>query len=146
MRSPHRTHCDGTALILALGYLTIMTLLASSFLAALRMRMNEHRLNEKHTVALYIAEAGVHAAMAKLQSDSSDYTGEENTTLGEGRFSVQVKPGDASHEFVIVSTGELVAAKRGVYRMRIDARVSIGEKATEIRQWKVRKLRSTNPT
>jgi len=54
--------------------------------------------------AVNLAEAGIDKALASLNKSGDDYTGEEETFLGDGSYSVSVTAKDASTK-IITSTG-----------------------------------------
>ncbi len=97
----------GGALMLAVGYLAVMTLAASGFLAMLHHRMGVVRLHERAQVTRHLAEAGVEAALDSIAKSHAVH-GTELTELGAGRFHVTATPSAKPGTFTLVSTGELV--------------------------------------
>lgn len=93
----------GYVLISALIFLSILTMLSTS---AVRYA-GQYARNERHSVAeaqaLALAEAGIDKAVYQLNQDGS-YTGETDTALGNGTFSVSVTSIDSSNKR-ITATG-----------------------------------------
>ena len=98
----------GGALMLAVGYLAVMTLAASGFLAMLHHRMGVVRDQERAQWSRHLAEAGIEASLAGLIQDPAVYRGEADVSLGAGRFSVVVTPAPESGAYLVDSVGEVV--------------------------------------
>lgn len=95
----------GGALMLAVGYLAVMTLAASGFLAMLHVRLSVARELERMQQCRHLAEAGFEAALAAVAEDP-DYAGEQHVPLGIGRYSVMITP-HADHQLLIQAIGEI---------------------------------------
>jgi len=121
---------DGSALLITVGYLAAMTIFASTFLAYLnRTASNRHQAEFKQ-LCLNIAEGGVDKALAELRVPGSDYCGETNTSLGKGRFTVQVKPTGGAGAYSILSTGEIRDGDFVVSSARIIGEVTLSSDRT----------------
>lgn len=123
---------QGGALMLAVGYLAVMTLAASGFLAMLHHRMGVVRDLERAQSSRHLAEAGIEAGIAGLLADAGAYRGEFNVVLGNGQFSVSVVPESQHGVYVLESTGEVrydgVVMSRKVIcvRVTLDAAGGLG--------------------
>jgi len=120
----------GSALLITVGYLAAMTIFASTFLAFLNRTASNRHQAELKQICLNIAEGGVDKALAELRVRGSDYRGETNTSLGKGRFTVEVKPAAGAGAYAIVSTGEIPDGKRVVSSVRIVAEVTLSSDGT----------------
>ena len=81
----------GFALVVALAYLLFLSLFAAAFLRTVRLNMADAFNDEARIEAAGLAQAGVEKAIAELRR-APDYRGEEDTALGNGRFTVRVEP------------------------------------------------------
>ncbi|MBI2115014.1 MAG: hypothetical protein HYT85_08035, partial [candidate division NC10 bacterium] len=80
-------HPRGAALIIALLVMAVLLLAGTTFLT-ISSTENAIALNERVSAqAFLLAEAGLNKAIAQLNSSSS-YSGETNTSLGSGSFTV----------------------------------------------------------
>ncbi|MDQ1256995.1 MAG: hypothetical protein QG656_1596, partial [Candidatus Hydrogenedentes bacterium] len=95
----------GSALMLTLGYTTAITLFVAVFLGAVHRTMHQCGEREREQQCLALAEAGIEKAIAELRAQGDAYTGEQDTSLGSGVFSVTVQPG--AGEYRIDATAEL---------------------------------------
>jgi hypothetical protein len=116
---------DGSALLITVGYLAAMTIFASTFLTYLNRTASNRHQAELKQLCLNIAEGGVDKALAELRVRESDYRGETNTSLGKGRFTVQVKPTGRAGAYVITSTGEIGDGDFVLASVRIIAEVTL---------------------
>jgi len=132
---------EGTALLLTVGYLAAMTIFASTFLGFLNRTLSNRTSVERQQICLNIAEGGVDKALAELRVRPNDYRGEKETPLGAGRFSVEVKPGDGTGAYLIVSTGELGEGELVVSRVQVVAEMTLSATGTvrELRWSEVKK-------
>src|SRR3989338_9376900 len=81
----------------------ILTLVAGLFLRVTNfVRFGSSFVSREQ--AIYLAEAGIENALFKLNQPSSTYTGETNTLLGVGAFTVNV-PDTGQSTRTITSTG-----------------------------------------
>jgi hypothetical protein len=132
---------EGTALLITVGYLAAMTIFASTFLGFLNRTLSNRSSIERRQICLNIAEGGVDKALAELRTNPKDYRGEKNTPLGQGRFSVDVKPAGGAGTYLIVSTGELGAGDLVLSRAHVVAEVTLSAAGTvrELRWSEVKK-------
>jgi hypothetical protein len=114
----------GAALVLAVGYVALAGLFAASFLAHWNRSEAVTRRAAWSQTCLNLAEAGVHKALAEHAIDQG-YTGETDTPLGDGRFSVTMTPGDGPDAWVITATGELLRGGDVIARRVASARCVI---------------------
>jgi len=127
--------------MVTVGYLAAMTIFASTFLGFLNRTVSNRNSIEREQICLNIAEGGVDKALAELRANPIGYRGEKNTSLGAGRFSVEVKPVGKERTYSIISTGELEDSKLVVPRTRIVAEVTLSPTGTvqELRWSEVKK-------
>ncbi|MFB3896214.1 MAG: hypothetical protein ACE14V_07925 [bacterium] len=74
-----------------------------------------------NTQALNLAEAGVEKAIYELNHTGGSYTGEKNTSLGAGKFTVTVKSGQGGYK--IMAIGETRSAKKYTGKKIITAQI-----------------------
>lgn len=132
---------SGTALMLALGYVIVITMFVSAFVAALN-RGIERRAKERYIQASSsLAEAGVDKAIAALRQGG--YAGEEKTPLGAGWFSVTVTPGLERGAYRIDALGALGGGEvtRGYVRIGADIVID-GARHSRTLRWEQRYLRT----
>ena len=101
----------GSALFVMIGYLAVITILASALLHLLHVHISANATAECKQVCMAIAEGGVEKALVSLKAAPGQYRGEQNTELGEGRFSVKVEQGKGVRNYKIISTGEIADGK-----------------------------------
>lgn len=89
----------GYVLLLALVFLGIFFTTATAYLNSVTISARSMRYNIASAEALALAEAGMDQAAYQLNQNPS-YTGEENTPLAGGVFTVAVSPIDASTKLV----------------------------------------------
>ncbi|HPO14129.1 MAG TPA: hypothetical protein PLI09_11840 [Candidatus Hydrogenedentes bacterium] len=110
MNAGARNQRSGAALILAVVLVMVLGIGASAVWRYLHITLKETTRQEKLAVALHLAEAGLDKAVAELRT-TPEYRGEQNTPLGQGRFSV-VATTTAKDNFHLVSTGEMAEEGR----------------------------------
>lgn len=118
---------QGSALIVVVGYLAVMTIFASGLLHLLHMHMSASIKAEREQVCLALAEGGLAKGLVALRKNIQDYRGEENTPLGEGRFSVTVTPGAAAGHFEIHAVAQLLDNDTVYARAAAQATVILSE-------------------
>jgi len=138
----HPANRRGFALLMALGYLAVLSMAASVFLVYLNRAVTQGRNTELKTVALHLADAGVDKALAALQTAPEAYAGEAQTPLGEGRFSVEIERNGAPGQCSIISTGEVTDGDRVLSRARVVAEARLDPDGavrsldwTEVAKW-----------
>ncbi len=85
----HNKNQDGQILILALIFMVIVTGLVGSLVGYAGVQIKGHRQSVARTQALNIAEAGIEAAIWKL-NNVPGYTGETNTTYNNGTYDITI--------------------------------------------------------
>lgn len=126
----------GSALILAIGYLAVVTILASTFLTMLNRSVTYATQTEHEQACLNIAEGGLDKALAVLRVQPRSYRGEANTPLGEGRFSVTVEPGAGAGAYRVTSTAEVVGGGHVLAQARVAAEIELtGSGAVRTLRW-----------
>ena len=114
----------GAAMLLAIGVLAIMTISLSATLTWFHVTFNYTNLQEARQTCSHIAEAGLDKALAEVKAGNRTYTGEPDTPLGDGSFSVDVAPADRPGWLSIQSTGTLPrGAASVVVRLREEVQV-----------------------
>jgi len=133
---------QGSALILAIGYLTVITIFATAFLTLLHHTMSAMKEDQRRQVVANVAEGGLDKAIATLRAQPDTYRGEQNVPLGEGLFSVRVEAAEAPRTYRIVSEARLVdVAARGTHA-RVEAHLVLTPQGTvrelrwvEVKSW-----------
>lgn len=135
----------GAALFLVVGLLAVLTMMSTTFFAAVNQRQRASHDEEVMTAAFTIAEGGVHKALAVLQSGDRAYTGERATPLGRGQFSVRVERLERPNEYRIVSLGQPSALPTDNRIVRIESIVRMIDGDATILTWR-RLRRSQGPS
>ena len=125
----------GAALILALGYLTVITFLAAGFLGMVRYAMDASAERQRTVRAMALAEAGLDKAIAKLRV-AADYEGERDTPLGTGRFSVRVERAGGPGGYRVVAEGVTEPAFAKNAHAKIEAEVGLSGRRVERLVWR----------
>lgn len=97
----------GTALVLAVVALVIVTMFATALLTGYRQTKQRAGDSERQLICANLAEAGLDKAIAELRANPDAYRGEADTMLGRGTFSVEVLPSATPGQFEIRSTGAI---------------------------------------
>lgn len=114
----------GSAMLLAIGILFIVTAGVSATLTWFHAAFDYTNAREARQVCAHIAEAGLDKALAELQAGNIAYTGESKTPIGDGTVSVTVAPAQRPGWLVIQSTGRLPRGANTVtVRLREDVRL-----------------------
>ncbi len=116
---------SGTALLIAIGYVAILSIISSTFVVYLNRSISRTSVQERTVLARNLAEAGIDKALAELKSGNAAYTGETNTPLGQGTFSVSVTRGALQGEYIIESTGSILGGPITVATSRVKVRAVI---------------------
>jgi len=130
----------GSALFLALAYLTAMTILVSVAFSAVHQSMKGRLASERHMVTLAIAEGGLEKALWELERDPGGYRGETGSPLGEGRFSVTVDSNDEHGTYTVAAVGERASDGRTTYSVAVEARVLIENGEAKILSWSAKRV------
>src|SRR3989344_3000005 len=86
---------NGYIILFSLAFMGIMLLLSAALMGYTTLNLKSSRIFYVQNQALYLAEAGIDKAIYKL-NQSSSYTGESNTALGPGEFTVTVATIDSN--------------------------------------------------
>jgi len=106
-RTPFERRDCGTALFFVLALLMVLMISSGTFYSLLHSTMSQGKHEQQSQVCLNLAEGGIDKALAALRAKNLDYAGEQDTPLGDGFFSVEVRPGDRTDVQRIVSNGFL---------------------------------------
>ncbi|GMU94113.1 MAG: hypothetical protein AMXMBFR4_31710 [Candidatus Hydrogenedentota bacterium] len=122
-RSVPHSVCDarGTALLVAVMYLLVVTMLATGLLTLLNHSIDYFQDVNREVERRYIAEAGVEKALVELRTNGSAYAGENGTPLGDGAFSVEVRQSARVNGYEIVSSASLDDVGTGHTQILVDA-------------------------
>jgi hypothetical protein len=112
----------GQIIVIGLVFFAVIILFSAAILGYVSTYIKSERQNIVKVQALQLAEAGIDKAAYELNHDSS-YSGETNTALGNGSFTIMVTNIDSEHKRVI-STGS-VPFKGGMANRKIDATLAI---------------------
>ncbi len=115
---PHRLNRKqgGVILLMVLALLAVGSLLSASFYTMLNIGLSDAYQRGRLQTAMNLADAGLETAVASLRLDK-DYTGENDTPLGDGVFSVSAATGKEPGAWRIVSTG-VFSRDKGSYRAK----------------------------
>ncbi len=128
---------QGSALITALIFITILGMLASAFLYNILATNSSFKRTSNLQVAFNLAEAGIDKAIAELSRSSSTYSGEEDTPLGEGTFSVSVLTSEEeAGEMLIISTGYIPHSPGSKAKRTVKATVRRRDSSLVITSWR----------
>ncbi len=126
---------EGLAMLLVLEFLAILMIGSTTFYSLLHIALSQAHAREESRTCLNIAEAGLDKALAELQRDASAYHGEHETVLGNGRFTVEVKPLERL-SYRVTSTGLLGDGGFVRKQARIVADVSLAAKGrVDVLRW-----------
>ena len=97
---------SGFALVTVLVILIIITTVGILFISIISHEMKINNNFKNSTRAFYLAEAGIEKAAWEMNRSGGSYSGENNTILGDGKFTVtvEVDPSD-SNKRIITSEG-----------------------------------------
>jgi len=133
---------SGSALLVTVGYLAVLTILASAFLGYLNRTISNGNRHERKLVCMSIAEGGLDKALAELHVRPDEYRGETDTPLGRGMFSVEVTPGENAGQYKITATAELMDDTTVIARSRVVAAAVISPSGrlralswSEVKRW-----------
>lgn len=138
----HVSTRSGSALVVTVVYLAVMTLFASTFIGYLNRTISSAGRAERKLVCIAIAEGGVDKALAELRVSRNEYRGEANTPLGKGWFSVEVEPGAGAGEYTITSTAWMLNGTAVIERARVVAETALTSSGSvrtlrwsEVKRW-----------
>jgi type II secretory pathway component PulK len=82
---------SGAGLIMILVFISLLVILLGLLLTKLENEFASGAVSYHNLQALNLAEAGVDKAISEINRTGGTYTGEENSNLGPGKFTVMVK-------------------------------------------------------
>ncbi len=93
----------GVMVPLAIIIIAVILVMLISLMGSTASQIASHRQAVKEVQALHIAEAGVEAAIWKLNNQAG-YTGESNTSYGNGTYTVSVTSIDSTNKAITVTS------------------------------------------
>ena len=99
MRQNINNNQKGQIFVIGLVFFTILMIFSVAILVYVSTYIKSERQNISKVQALQLAEAGIDKAAYELNQNSS-YTGESNTALGNGNFTIAVADVDSEHKRV----------------------------------------------
>ena len=131
----------GTALIVALAFLSVLMIMTTGFVVNLVASSNFESSFEAKTKSFYIAEAGLNHAIWKLGQQGSEYQGESGSPFEDGNFDIRIEahPDNPSAR-IIISSARLDGYPDGRTESKIRAVVALeaieaGEYDSAIESW-----------
>jgi len=104
----YRMVCDirketGTAIIVALTFLSVLAIMSSAFVSNLISSSNLEASLETGAKSFYIAEAGLNHALWKLSRLGNEYKGNSGVSFADGEFDIAIEdhPKDPRKKIVI---------------------------------------------
>ena len=122
---------QGAGLIVVMVFISLLLILLGLLLTKLENEFASGAVAYHNLQALNLAEAGVEKAIYELNRTSRTYTGEKNSNLGPGKFTVYVKSAKGGYQ--ITSIGVTLSAKKYTGRKTITALVQ----PTSANHWKI---------
>lgn len=113
----------GQIIAIGLVFFAIMLIFSAAILVSVSSYLKSERQSISKQQALQLAEAGIEEAAYRLNQDSS-YTGESNTTLGDGTFTIAVSTINGSTKGV-TATGYIPSSNNPQAVSVIKANLSI---------------------
>jgi hypothetical protein len=101
---------QGATLVVVLVLIAFILILLGTILTKLENDMASGNVTYRNLQALNLAEAGVEKAIYELNRTNGAYTGEKNTNLGAGKFTVTVKSVQGGYK--ITAIGVTRSAKK----------------------------------
>jgi hypothetical protein len=121
----------GYILLLALVFIAVFLSVAAALMTYVMQYSASGRYRIAERQAVYLAEAGIDKAVYSLNQNQS-YSGESNTVLGSGRFTVAVTNAGTNTKR-IVATGEVVNNGRVIARRKVTANAAINTSVVAFR-------------
>ena len=123
MKQDRYNNQKGQVILFGLVFFAILLLFSAAILGYVSTYLKSESQNIAEKQALQLAEAGIDQAAYKLNKDSS-YTGENNTALGNGTFSVSVSNVNSS-TMAVTSTGYVPNSANPKFIKVVKAKMSI---------------------
>lgn len=140
---PTRSPRQGSALLFAVVLLAVLSIGLTAFYKHLHRGFENHRRFEQDQITFYLAEAGVHKALARLRVEPDVYRGETGLALGDGKVDVAVTPIKEHRAYRIRSQAFLTdgVVTRAVYTLEVEAHLAPSGAIT-VTQWHREKKQS----
>lgn len=127
----------GAALLMALMLVAVAGIGAGAVWSYLHVALHQSKRSEHTAVTQCLAEAGLDKAVAELRA-KRPYTGETNTCLDGGRFSVRVNAAGESGHYLLESLGEVANGSEVLARCALRAELTVSPEGGISRyQWRV---------
>lgn len=127
---------QGSALLAAIIFIVALGTLASAFLYNILATNSSFKRTSNLQVAFNLAEAGIDKALAELSRSPSLYSGEEDTPLGEGTFSVSVLTSEKdAREMFIISTGYVPHSLEPKAKRMVKVTIQRRDRSLAITSW-----------
>lgn len=117
---------EGQIFILSLIVLSLITLVTISLIANSLTFKQSARYSLDKLEATNLAEAGIDRAVAALNKSAGQYSGENNTPLGNGVYTVKITPID-SNSLLVSSTGYTPNATNPKSQQTVSIKISRGD-------------------
>lgn len=136
---------QGVTLLIALVYLSLIGIMASTMLASVHRWLDQERRHAIRAQAQAIAEAGLETALLEISKlPDGSYDGEPTTAFGEGQFRVVVQQ-SSEDELLLVASGELLHQGFPIARRSIDVRVDSTGRIIQWGQWTTEEVARHEP-
>jgi hypothetical protein len=122
---------SGSGLITVLVFVSLLVILLGLLLNKLENEFALGTVAYHNSQALNLAEAGVEKAIYELNRTNGNYTGEKNTNLGAGKFTVTVKSAQGGYK--ITAIGETRSARKYTGKKIITAQIQ----RSSANHWKI---------
>lgn len=114
----------GSALLVVVVMLAVISAMAAGFTLVLHHFLSLNARTERIHASAQLAEAGIEKAIAMLRVEPS-YSGERETLLGDGAFSVVVEP--LANGRRVTSTAHLLPDRAHAYWIEAEFEVAGGD-------------------
>lgn len=127
----------GAALVFVIILLAIMAMGVAATWRYLHQSGEHARRTTNTAAAEHLAAAGLEKAIAALRQDPT-YSGEIDTALGAGRFTVEVARNNGSENYALTAVGELTDEEKVLKRMVLRGALSLApDRSVREFHWKV---------
>ena len=132
----------GMAVIVALVITVVLVTLVLALSATVHYHRNWFRKSSYATRAFHLAEAGIDKALFELSEEGREYRGEEETSLGEGNFTVTVE--EKGEVIIIESKGKILRPAGEAVTRTVELHCSLerdsqGNRKIKMESWKEKK-------
>jgi hypothetical protein len=113
-KNTFRKNEKGNAIVFAVVVIFIIFIIGASLVFLSENETRRSVKSNKQNAALYIADGGIEKAMWEL-NQATGYTGEANSVLGDGKFTVTIStPAGNPNQREIISTGQSGLSRRKI--------------------------------